>query len=179
MSQKLSIQLKAGFLLLVFSLNTAVGFACALGLDMGFNTSHHSSDAAEVKEIHVHADGAKHHHGSVPDNKSSDKNESSVAYHHSNNDNELVKQQEDGKSIAGRDEGGCCSNEVVKFQSLDKNLSQTTNSIADVPVFVAMLSSFFGVDLISIANDVPAKLKTRFYYPPPPDLRIAIQRFQI
>ena len=179
MNRKISIQLKALFLLLVFSLNTVVGFACALGMDMGFNTSHHDSDATEVKEIHVHEDGAKHHHGSVSDNQSSDKNESDAAYHHSYDGNGLVKQQQDGKSIAGQDEGGCCSNEVLKFQSLDKNLNQTTNSIGDAPVFVAMLNTFLVVDLISIVKDVPTKLKARFYYPPPSDLRIAIQRFQI
>jgi len=179
MNQKISIQLKALFLLLLFSLNTVVGFACALGMDMGFNTSHHKSDATEVKEIHVHADGAKHHHDSASDNQPADKHESGPANHHRHNDNKPALQQQDGKSIAGQDEGGCCSNEVLKFQSLDKNLNQTTNSIADEPVFVAMLSTFLGIDLIGIVKEVPAKLKARFYYPPPPDIRIAIQRFQI
>ncbi|MBN8836197.1 MAG: hypothetical protein J0I09_02980 [Sphingobacteriia bacterium] len=180
MNQKISIQLKALFLLLVFSLNTVVGFACALGMDMGFNTSHHGSDATEVKEIHVHADGAKHHHGSVPDNESSDKTKSGSVNHHNYNDDKSVIQEQNGKSIAGQDEGGCCSNEVLKFQSLDKNLNQTTNSIAHAPIFVAILSTFLGIDLTTgIIKEVPAKLKSRFYYPPPPDIRIAIQRFQI
>lgn len=179
MNKKISIQLKAVFLLLVFSLNTVVGFACALGMDMGFNTSHHNSDATEVKEIHVHADGAKHHHDSASDNQLADKDESGSANHHRHNNNKFALQQQDGKSIAGQDEGGCCSNEVLKFQSLDKNLNQTTNNIADAPVFIAMLSTFLGVDLVSIIRDVPSKYKSRFYYPPPPDIRIAIQRFQI
>ncbi|WP_343304132.1 hypothetical protein AAHN97_21405 [Chitinophaga niabensis] len=36
-----TIQLKAVFLLAVFTLNTMLGFACAVGLDMGFNSKHH------------------------------------------------------------------------------------------------------------------------------------------
>lgn len=179
MSQKLSIQLKAGFILLVFSLNTVVGFACAVGLDMGFNTSHHDGNAVEVKEIHVHEDGAIHHHGSASANESADKHESGAAHHHGHDDNVPVKQEKDGKSLAGKDESGCCSDEVLKFQSLDKNLNQTTNNIVDAQVFVAMLSTFFGVDLIAITKEVPPKFKARFYYPPPADILLATQRFQI
>jgi hypothetical protein len=59
MSKAPSIQLKAAFLLIIFSLNMIVGFACAMGMDMGFNTRHHHEEAIKV---HVHADGKKHHH---------------------------------------------------------------------------------------------------------------------
>ncbi|MFT3909747.1 MAG: hypothetical protein QM737_10010 [Ferruginibacter sp.] len=54
-----SIRIKASFLLLIFALNTVVGFACAVGFDMGYNTNHHSD---EEVEIHIHKDGSKHHH---------------------------------------------------------------------------------------------------------------------
>jgi len=47
-----TIQLKAIFLLIVFSLNTVIGFACSVGLDMGFNSKHH----------HHHHNGKSHHH---------------------------------------------------------------------------------------------------------------------
>jgi hypothetical protein len=47
-----TIQLKAVFLLAVFTLNTMVGFACAVGLDMGFNSKHH----------HHKDDTITHHH---------------------------------------------------------------------------------------------------------------------
>ncbi|MFZ6024479.1 MAG: hypothetical protein ACOYVG_08515 [Bacteroidota bacterium] len=149
MNRKISIQLKALFLLLVFSLNTLVGFACALGMDMGFNSSHHNSDVTEVKEIHVH------------------------------DDNVPVKQDQERKSLAGKDESGCCSDDVLKFQSVDKNLAQATNNIVNTQVFVAVFSAFFGVDFITIVNDIPPKFKVRFYYPPPADILLAIQRFQI
>lgn len=60
MNKALSIQLKAAFLLIIFSLNMMVGFACAVGVDMGFNTKHHHEE--EAIEVHVHADGEKHLH---------------------------------------------------------------------------------------------------------------------
>ena len=60
MSKAFSIQLKAAFLLIIFNLNTIVGFACSIGMDMGFNTRHHHEEA--TTEVHVHADGKKHQH---------------------------------------------------------------------------------------------------------------------
>ena len=61
MKRSRSIQIKAALLLLVFSLNTVIGFACAVGVDMGFNTPHHQDEVA-TKEVHVHSDGKKHEH---------------------------------------------------------------------------------------------------------------------
>jgi len=55
------IQLKAIFLLAVFALNTLVGFACAVGLNMGFNTKHHHPENP-VAVAHHHHEGAAHHH---------------------------------------------------------------------------------------------------------------------
>jgi len=59
MNKALSIQLKAASLLIVFSLNILVGFACALGVDVSFNKIHHHH---EEEAIDVHADGKEHHH---------------------------------------------------------------------------------------------------------------------
>ena len=56
-----SIQFKAVFLLVVFSLNTLVGFACSVGVDMGFNSTHHKDEAVKPK-IHTHKDGKKQQH---------------------------------------------------------------------------------------------------------------------
>ena len=55
MNNRFSIQLKAVFLLITFSLNTVIGFACTIG----FNKPHHPEEKATV---HVHADGKKHYH---------------------------------------------------------------------------------------------------------------------
>jgi hypothetical protein len=63
MNKTHSIQLKAAFLLTIFSLNIVVGFACAIGVDMGFNAAHHHEKA--TVNVHIHADGKKHHHKEV------------------------------------------------------------------------------------------------------------------
>lgn len=162
MTRNLSIKLKALFLLIVFASNTAVGFACALGVDMGFNTPH-DNEIAEAVEVHVHADGKKHVH------------EDGINHQH---DSEPLKQVSTENSISfTKSTGGCCSDEVQKFQNLDKNL--TLYSGIDAPVFVAILSTFLGIDLPNGTKDFPTKFKARYYYPPPPDIRIAMQRFQI
>ena len=60
MKSNLSIQLKAIFLIIVFGFNTVVGFACAIGIDMNFNSSHHHEE--EAPKNHVHANGKVHLH---------------------------------------------------------------------------------------------------------------------
>lgn len=42
MHNKFTIQLKAAFLLVVFSLNSIMGFGCSIGLKLGYNRSHHT-----------------------------------------------------------------------------------------------------------------------------------------
>ncbi len=154
MKRKIAIQLKALFLLLVFAFNTAVGFACAIGLDMGFNKAHHDEEATE---IHVHANGEKHEHHS----------KTGSHQHHDEN------------APGNKEKGGCCNDEVQKFQSLDKNLNQNAKLAIDVPSFVAVISTFATSGIYDLSKSFPPKYKARLYYPPPEDIRIAIQRFQI
>ncbi|MBC7512013.1 MAG: hypothetical protein H7320_25210 [Ferruginibacter sp.] len=148
------IQLKAAVLLMVFGLNTVVGFACNIGIDLGFNSIHHGDE--KPTKIHVHADGQKHDHHSQ-----------SVGLQHK----EMKKDNSEKK--------GCCNNEVQKLQSLDKALNQNAKITIDAPVFVAILGTFFGIDIFNSAKAYPLKYVARFYYPPPTDIRIAIQSFQI
>ena len=61
MNSKTSIKIKATLLITVFSLNSVFGFACSMGLDMGYNKSHHTEEAIEVS-VHAHGDGKKHLH---------------------------------------------------------------------------------------------------------------------
>lgn len=49
-----AIQLKAILLLVVFSLNTIVGFACAVGMNMGFNKHHHHETVSLSTAAHHH-----------------------------------------------------------------------------------------------------------------------------
>ena len=153
MKRNISIQLKAALLLIVFAMNTVLGFACAMGVDMGFNTKHHDGEATETT-AHVHADGKKHqHHDEV------------TRHHHDS--------KEDSKK------GGCCNDGVIKFQSLDKSLAQSGNVTINTPVFVAMLSSFFRTEIFKQPQASATKYIVRFFHPPPPDIRIRIQSFQI
>ena len=63
------MQLKAAFLLIAFSLNTIIGFACAVGMNMGFNSQHHEEAVAE-QPAHHHSP-LEHHDESVKDHHQS------------------------------------------------------------------------------------------------------------
>ncbi|MBN8718649.1 MAG: hypothetical protein J0H85_04335 [Sediminibacterium magnilacihabitans] len=174
MTRNLSIKLKALFLLIVFASNTAVGFACALGMDMGFNTSHHN-ETEEPAEVHIHADGKKHVHEKETPEVTTHVHQDGSKHQH---EDEATKQVPAGKSISfTKGAGGCCSNEVQKFQNLDKTVAANTS--INVPAFIAVLSVFLDIDISNGIKYLPTKCTARFYYPPPPDIRIAIQRFQI
>lgn len=174
MKRRLSIQLKALFLLIVFASNTAVGFACALGVEMGFNTSNHNA-VEEATEIHVHDDGKKHVHENEPSEVTTHVHEDGMKHQHNS---VSVKQITiAGSNLLTKEDGGCCTNDVQKFQNLDKNVSINTG--INIPVFVEILSTYFDIDFSTAVRSFPLNYKSRFYYPPPPDIRIAIQRFQI
>lgn len=154
-----SIQLKAAMLLIVFSLNTVLGFACSIGLDMSYNKSHHTEETTEVL-VHVHDDGKNHHHENEPKKS-----------HHE----EPAANQPDKNDDAQKND--CCTNEIMEFQQLDKNLA--ANSGTNMQVFFAILSTFFGIEnFISVQSSSP-KYIASYFHPPPPDIRIVIQSFQI
>ena len=149
-----SIQLKAALLLIVFSMNTVIGFACAMGVDMGFNATHHHDEEATETTVHVHDDGKKHeHHDKAPKHQ-----------HNSKEDSE---------------KGGCCNDGVIKFQNLDKNLNANNNSAISVHIFSAIFNSFFGFDILTPEQVPVQKHIAQLFHPPPPDIRILIQSFQI
>ena len=154
MNNLISIQIKAAFLLLIFALKSVVGFACAIGVDMGFNSRHHHPQPAAA--VHVHADGKKHHHP-----------EKSAAHHH-----EKTRKGEKGK-------GGCCNDTVTKFSQTDKSLPNLASIVSPV-FFTAFITSFYIADIFYASQ---AKTSTKYFvfghHPPIPDIRIAIQSFQI
>ena len=153
MNRNISIQIKAAFLILVFSINTIVGFACALGVDMGFNTTHHHDE--EIAEtVHVHANGKKHIH------------------HEEANEDHHKKKSTDGND-------NCCNKHVTKFSTLDKSVPQSVNLPRSI-FFTAFVSAFYTVDIFSFSQSTPnIKYFIRSHHPPIPDIRIAIQSFQI
>lgn len=164
MNRNISIQLKALFLLIVFASNTVVGFACSVGADMGFNTIRHHDDDRKLVSVHVHADGKKHVHA---DGKKHD------------HPSQPVKHQHEEKKAEKKQKDGCCNDDVQKLQRLDKALSQNAKITMDAPVFIAIMRMYTGMDILSLSMAYPLKFKDRFFYPPPSDIRIAIQRFQI
>ena len=174
MKRKNAIKFKAAFLLIVFGLNTVVGFACSISLDMGFNTSHHKVKTTDPA-IHIHANGKKHLHHSAP---------AAPAIHvHANGKKHehpaaSAKQHHDDKKIPGNEKDNCCNDDVLKFQNLDKNINQQVKIIFNAPVLAALLNSFFQFD-ISLAVAQPLLPIVRYLFPPPPNILIAIHRFQV
>lgn len=141
-----SIMLKAVFLIIVFFLNTVVGFACAIGADMGFNGMHHQ----EKPGGHRHAGGQKeHHHAAV---------------------NQIAAHQKDN----------CCKDEVSKLTTADKeaqavpaySFQHSISAIFPAPVYFQDSLSF-------IPANIPNTYFARHSRAPIPDVRIAIQSFQI
>ena len=149
MKRNLSIQLKAAFLLVVFALNTLVGFACAVGIDMNFNTSHHEEEATAIA-VHVHADGKKHHH-----------------------------EEAEHKQTGNDKKDDCCNDKVLKLLQTDKAVPQSAKLISPV-FYTAFVPVYYTINIsypsqVSTAN----KYYVRGHHPPIPDIRIAIQSFQI
>ena len=150
-------QLKAAFLMLVFSLNTVLGFACAIGIDMSFNTSHHQAEKTKAV-VHIHKDGKKHVH------------HEEAKHHH---DAGKVHHKKESKD-------NCCNDKVIKFNEVDKSATNSFNTNIN-PIFLAtFLTSFYDLEFFyqSYIN-TGSKYYVRSHHPPIPDIRIAIQSFQI
>ncbi|MBK7307779.1 MAG: hypothetical protein IPI88_12605 [Chitinophagaceae bacterium] len=149
MKRNISIQLKAALLLVVFALNTLVGFACAVGVDMSFNTSHHEEEERAIA-VHVHAGGKKHHH-------------EEAEHKHKHNDKK----------------DDCCSDKVVKLSQTDKAVPQAAKIVSPVffTAFVAVYYNI-DISYPSQVNTFN-KYYVRGHHPPIPDIRIAIKSFQI
>jgi hypothetical protein len=161
MNKKTSIQIKAAFLALVFVLNTIVGFACAIGTDMGFNASHHRHEATAA--AHVHAGGKKHTHS-----EASAKHGQVKEHHHAKAGNDLPNEKE-----------GCCKDKVIKFQQSDKSLAKSFSYAKPVFITAFMASSYYTDALYTSNVASKARYFFRSFHPPIPDIRIAIQSFQI
>jgi len=151
-NKNISIQLKAGFLIFVFAINSLIGFACAIGLDMGFNI-HHEEEVTKIS-LHVHADGKKH-------------------LHHK----EASKHHHDEKDTSKKDD--CCKDKVVKLSQEDKAVPQLSKLI--IPVFCTAFVAVYHTINIFYSSQVSTanKYYVRGHHPPIADIRISIQSFQI
>ncbi|MDQ6763468.1 MAG: hypothetical protein M3015_12680 [Bacteroidota bacterium] len=158
MKIKKSIQIKAAFLMIVFSLNTIIGFSCALGMDMGFNTKHHHDEVIAETAMHIHDNGKDHNHSAAANHH----NEASKDHHDSNNEKD-----------------NCCNDGVLKFSQMDKSVPGSV-SIANSIFFTSFFFTFYNNGNLFSSLETPSiKYFVRSYHPPIPDIRIAIQSFQI
>ena len=107
MKDQLKNKIKAVVLLIVFSLNTLAGFACSIGIDLGYNHLHHQHGK---QHSHKHGEGGtkhKHHH-CVPGN---------------------------AKLNDANPKDDCCSNDVTEFNLLDKSVVNNILHL-EAPIFL-------------------------------------------
>lgn len=201
MKKNRSIQLKAAFLLIVFSLNTIVGFACSLGLDMGYNSKHHGEETATGAVVHIHKDGKKHIHHEKKKSSNNDNShkqgqekatkavihihkdgkrhvhdEKRVSHNHDKSD---THDQVNNAEKTKKDKDNCCTDQVKNFQEIDKLIPNSVIIIHPV-FFTAFVAAYYDIPLLSHTNVVrDIKPFVRNHHPPIPDIRIAIQSFQI
>ena len=149
----IGIHIKALVLLIVFTLNTVVAFACSLG--GYFHSLHHRSHSMQHEVL-------ENHHS---EDHSHDANTASHEHHESAPD----KKMED-----------CCSKNVVEFEKIDKSVSRTVEVPISIFVtsffynFYTPYSLLFVRDKTFLNNHVRRRSTSTI-----PDLRIVIQSFQI
>lgn len=154
-----SIRFKAFFLLLVFISNTFIGLACTLGLNSVFQSNHHQKNTNAA--VHIHKDGKRHDHSK------------SEKRHNSHEININKKSQ----SEDSKDE--CCNRKIQQLQSLEKFVPDNIN-ISHPVFFTAFAISYFNIVKPTYKDIVKNRWwSVRNYHPPIPDIRIAIQSFQI
>ncbi|NRF40105.1 HYC_CC_PP family protein [Pedobacter foliorum] len=150
MKRNRSIPLKAVFLLVVFLLNTVVGFACTVGLEE--NHDHHLHNASVANPHKHNHEEAEHHHDGL------------AADHHS----------------AKKDKENCCKDEVAKLLKEDKLAAAKSAVNLQPMVFITVPVSFYQFDTLALLRSAPSiRYFVRSYHPPIGDIRISIQSFQI
>lgn len=167
-----SIKNKAIFLLIVFSLNTIVAFACSLGMDMGYNSHFHGKDSKK-DPIHTHGGGNKHVHPQEDaTHGQSAAHGHNKSHAHSHGDVKHTQEHKDDKD-------NCCKEKAKEFQEIDKVVPGLPG-INYLDFFATFDFVYRTITLLPYANVVrDVKPFVRNNHPPIPDIRIAIQSFQI
>lgn len=164
-----AIQYKALFLLATFSMNTVVGFACSMGVDMGFNSKHHSHN--DSKE-HDHAD-ADNHHEHDGNNSHNHHHGGAASHHHSDNSSNTA-------SFTSQSEENCCKDFVAGFNSLDKQLAKQNSTQPKIIYLSPFIISAFIIDANNSKGYVQhLRIPPREIDFSPPDIRVFIQSFLI
>ncbi|HEY0677360.1 MAG TPA: hypothetical protein VGD17_03700 [Chitinophagaceae bacterium] len=152
MSHKHTIRIKAVFLLAVFSLNSLLGFACSVGIDLGYNKHHHeisSSVTSAPEEMPVD------HCGMMDEAAGGDENSS-------------ASEPED-----------CCKEGVLQLTLSDKKISvspaieaplQLSSDISAIYFIYSWKNQSVSTEHYFVRSDHP---------PIAVDIRVSIQSFQI
>ena len=157
MKLKNLIPLKAMFLLIVFCMSTMVSFACAMGVEMGYNEKHHEEVAIKASSTQQHDDSHEH-------------SENVKHQHSKSNNNPSGKKAEDD----------CCKKEAKKFGQFDKLVSKVSVDIHHPVLFVSFIQSFYSFDVQNVTKLIYVKSNLyRSHHPPIPDKLIAFQSFLI
>lgn len=144
--------------MMVFALNTVVGFACSVGINMGFNAEHHSGKASNA---------SAHRHRA--DKSPTDPAKEQSHQHHQAKHGGTSKSSE-------RD---CCTDQVKEFHDLDKSVPASKTIFHQI-FFTAFLAGYFynsSLPHYDIVKDTG--FFVRSHHPPIPKIRLAIQSFQI
>ena len=178
-----AIQIKAAFLMIVFSLNTLIGFGCAVGLDKIFTSSHHEEEVTATK-VHIHADGEKHNYNKIEGTEAKVHVHANGKKHiheeknkkHSSDAKQGTVDNNDAQSEESAD--NCCTSKVTKYEQLDKSVPQPLKVIP--VVFSGNISEFYNIEVLYTSHiNTSIRYFVRSYHPPLPNIRIAIQSFQI
>ena len=152
MRQGKGLYYKAFFLLLVFSLNTVVSFACSLS--SYFHSFHHSSFAYASDQDH-------NKHGNT--------------YHH-DHDCHTIPQQ----NLPDEKKDDCCSKYVVEFQKVEKSVSKTIDAPGFIFTKSFLPAIYVDIDIPTSKNITGFSHNDRWRNPATiQDLRIILQSFQI
>lgn len=144
-----SVRIKAMLLTIVFLLNTVIGFACSIGIDMGFNSAHLKHEHAVAKHEHSNQSQQDHH--------------PHKAHHNQNADSDNCCKDEAAKLTASD-----------KLTQRIFDLHQLS-----LPFAVLAGHVFFQRIELGLPSNVPNACFAKHCRSPIIDVRIAIQSFQI
>lgn len=151
------IQFKAFFLTLVFFLNTIVGIACAVGTDIGYNREHNKEQKTVHSKEHTPQNNKSHDHAKHRHDKSA-------------TDRHASKNSKDN----------CCKEEVAKLTKADKLYQPGFDySLLSLSFFILPYTVYRIGNTSIFSVNFPNAYFVRNCRPPIPDVRIAIQSFQI
>lgn len=156
MRHTVTIRIKAIFLLVIFSLNSIMGFACSIGLNLGYNQHHHAKEQAPSHAIaNEYASENSDHCGAVEPGDATDDNSSPAKQH------------------------DCCKDEVLKFTLLDKSVSSSIK--IDAPTqFASDVAAMYFLSVWCSQHISTIHYYVQSDHPPiSKDIRIAVQSFQI